>query len=121
MAAFQFHVHTFQKINGISIYAPCFIALPVDDPADGIHAKSVKMIFAKPVIGAGSKETTHLASGMHEVMTAPLADAYVGMGIFVESCAVIPGKAVVIHGKMHRDKVQDHADVCFVKTLDHLF
>ena len=46
----------FRKLMVTPFFVPLFIALPVDQTADRIHAKTVKVIFLQPVICGRLKE-----------------------------------------------------------------
>ena len=82
--AFQPAVHCFDKIKRRAVDAAFFVAHPVDDAADGVHAQTVKVIFLQPVVRGGLKKAGYLAAVVQEVRTAPFADADVAVGVFVK-------------------------------------
>ena len=54
---------------------------------------------------------------MHEVTAAPLASPHIGMGIFVKRRAVIIPEGIVVHGKVYRHKIHNHADAVLMALI----
>ena len=74
MHAFETLIHILKKLYSIEVYTSCRIALPVNRAADRIHADTVHMKFADPVVGAGLQETSCFSAGVHEVTASPFTD-----------------------------------------------
>ena len=115
---FQSLVHSLQECHRIVVHAPVGISLPVNRPADGIHAQAVKMEFLDPEIRRRLEEAADLATGMHKVAGAPLAETQSGICILIEGCAVIICKAVGIQSKVDRNVVHDHTDAILVALVN---
>ena len=115
--AFDPGIHSFHKVYGIAVDTTAFIALPVQDPADGIHAQTVEMVSLQPVVGAGLEKAADLSPGMHEIITAPLADTNIRVRIFKKGSAVVLHQCVVINGKMNGDKIQKNTNPCLVEKI----
>ena len=60
MAHPQFLVHFLQEFNGCPVFAAADIALPVQKIADCIHAQTIKVILADPIVTCRLQEGTHL-------------------------------------------------------------
>ena len=118
--AFDPGIHSFHKVYGIAVDTTAFIALPVQDPADGIHAQTVEMVSLHPVVGAGLEKAADLSPGMHEIITAPLADTNIRVRIFKKGSAVVLHQCVVINGKMNGDKIQKNTNPCLVEKIHHI-
>ena len=109
-----------QKFYTVPVHATVFIALPVNQIADGIHTQSVHMILLQPVIRTGLKETSHLASGMIKVTASPFTLSYILMRIFIQRCAIVIGQRISIYCKMHWHKVQNDSNVRLMQLIHHL-
>ena len=121
MHSLQALVHILEKLYGIQIDTTSRVTLPVDRTADCIHADTVHMKFADPVIGAGLQKTSCLAAGVHEVTASPFADTDSGIRIFKKRSSVIIGKSVGIYGKMYRNKIHQNTDAVFVAGINKSF
>ena len=88
MPRFEARVHIFQEIQCVAIHTARRVALPVDQAADCIHAQTVKMELIQPIVGRGLQKAAHFAARMDEIAAAPLAFAYIRMGIFIKRRAV---------------------------------
>ena len=99
------------------VFPPGRVALPVNQPADRIHAQAVKVEFLQPVLGGGLQEAAHLPPGVHEVAAAPLADAHVAVGVLVQGRAVVLPQGVVVHGKVDGHKIQQHPHALLVAAV----
>ena len=121
MHSLQALVHILKKFYGIQIDTTSRVTLPVDRTADRIHADTVHMKFADPVIGAGLQETSCLTAGVHEIAAAPFADTDSRIRIFKKRSSVIIGKSVGVHCKMYRDKIHQDTDAVFVAGINKSF
>ena len=83
ISSLQFLIHQFDELHSVSIDTALFISLPVNDPADGIHTQTIKMVFLQPVICRRLQKASHLSAGMHKVAAAPFTDPHICMRIFI--------------------------------------
>ena len=121
MALFQPLIHGLQEIQRRSVHTASFISLPVDQPADRVHPKPVKMKFLQPVIRRRLQETAHLSPGMHEITASPLTFSYCSIWVLIQTCSVKFLQAIIIHRKMHRNKIHNHSDSCLMAFINQLF
>ncbi len=118
MPFFKAAVHLADEVDGSIIDASCRVALPVNDPADGIHADPVNVVFCQPVIGGRLEEASDFPAGMHEITASPFADAHILVRIFIESGAVIIRQSIAVHSKMNRYKIQYDPDIMLMASVD---
>ncbi len=110
-------VHLADEFYGSVVDASGRFALPVNDPADGIHADSVYMVLGEPVVGGGLKKTPYFAPGVHEIIASPFADPHIVVWIFIKRSSIVAGKSIAVHRKMYRHEIQDYADVIQVTLV----
>ena len=113
-------VHGLQKLDSPFVLSPGGVALPVDQVADGIHPQPVDVELPQPIEGRRLQKAAHLPPGMHKVAAAPLAAAHGRIGVFVESRPVVVPEGVIIHRKMDRHKIHNHADLVLVALVDKI-
>ena len=111
-------VHSLQKLDGSPVLPPPWVSLPVDEIAHRIHAQAVHVKLLQPIESRRLEEAPNFPSGVHEVAAAPLAAAYSGVGVLVERSAVVIPQSIVVHRKVHRDKVHDNPNVVLVALVN---
>ena len=79
------------------------------------------MKFLQPVSCTGLQEALHFSSRMIKIFASPFAVAHIYVGIFIQGSPVIISQSVVIHGKMHRNKVKDDTDVVLMGIINQIF
>ena len=105
-ALFQAPVHLPEELEPPLVLPPGGLPVPVDEAAHRVHPQAVKVVLLKPEAGGYTYIYSHLPPGVHEAAAAPGAVSHVGAGVLVQGGAVIVPEAVVVHGEVGGDKVQ---------------
>ena len=118
VARLEAAVHAFEEVERIAVYAALLVSLPVDEARDRIHAQTVEMELLEPVIRGGLQKTPHLATGMDEIIAAPLAFSDRAVRILIKRRAVILREAVGVHREVNGDEIHDRADSGVMQPVD---
>ena len=102
-------IHVAQKGHGVAVYTARRVTMPIQKAAHGVYTQAVGMVMPQPEIGAALQKTAHLGAAVHKVAAAPFADADILAGIFIQRRAVQTAQPVGVQRKMHRHKIQNHA------------
>ena len=79
------------------------------------------MEFIHPVIGRGLQKTANFSSGMHKIAASPFVAANCHVWIFIKGCSVIFCQRIIIHCKMHWNKVQNDPNSSLVALVYKCF
>ena len=121
MARLEAAVHALEEVERIAVYAALLVSLPVDEARDRIHAQAVEMELLEPVIRGGLQKTPHLATGMDEIIAAPLAFSDRAVRILIKRRAVVPRETVGVDREVNGDEIHDRADSGVMQPVDELF
>ena len=73
-----------------------------------------------PVMRRGLQKAAHFPAGMHKVAASPFAYANVLVRIFVQLTAIVAFQTVIVCGKVHRYKIQQHINSILMHLIHQL-
>ena len=120
-ALLQPPVHRPEELEPPLILPPGGLPVPVDEVAHRVHPQAVEVVLLQPEAGGGVEEAAHLPPGVHEAAAAPGAVSHVGAGVLVQGGAVVVPQAVVVHGEVGGDKVQQDGQPRLVALVHQIF